>query len=102
MKTLISSPTLNSSDYVIKFDVDTAKLLFFDYGNELLYAELESIEEIECFDYDGHFGPYLFYTLAVKNIKTKTHSMIRDRIHSVVYEAHKAKKQRKFELGIES
>jgi hypothetical protein len=102
MKTLITTPTLNSSDYVITFDVDTAKLLFFDEGNELFYNELNSIGEIECFDYDGHFGPNLFYTLASENIKTKTHSMIRDRIHSVIHKALKAKNQRKFELGIDS
>lgn len=94
MKTLISTPTLNSSDYVITFDIDTAKLLFFDEGNELFYAELESIEEIECFDYDGHFGPHLFYTLSSENIKTKTHSMIRDRIHSFIHKVIKAKNKK--------
>lgn len=102
MKTLISTPTLLKSDYVITLDRDTANLLFSGEGNDLLFDELDDIEEIDSFNYDFHFGPCIYYTLKPKDIKTKTHSMIRDRIHSVIHKALKAKNQRKFELGIDS
>jgi len=92
MKTLISSPVLQASSFVIHFDAETAKLLFYEYS-DLFYDEMTDIEEIASFEYDGAFGPMLFYKLTAENVKTKTHSMIRDRIHSVVSKCLKKKRE---------
>lgn len=83
MKTLISSPVLQSSTFVIQLDPDTANLLFYLHATDF-YDAMESIEEIQSFDYDGIFGSCIYYTLNAKHVKAKTHSMIRDHIHSFI------------------
>jgi len=50
--------------YAIDMSEDEAKKLFFDERGRL-YARLEEIEEIQSINYDGHFGPSVYYDVEI-------------------------------------